>query len=59
MKTDKSLRKKSKEELKALLEYLEKAKENLSETAENIKTMYNRLLEKHDTVKKEVKKRGE
>lgn len=56
---DKSLREKSKEELKALLEYLEKAKIHINETLENGKKIYDSLIEKYESVRKEMEKRYE
>lgn len=54
---DKSIREKSKEELKVLLEYLKKAKEHVADTLKNTEKMYDRVIKKYDKVKKEMEGR--
>ena len=54
---EKPLREKSKDELKFLLEYFEKAKKSISDTMENIEEVYNSVIEKYESTKKELKGR--
>jgi ABC-type nitrate/sulfonate/bicarbonate transport system substrate-binding protein len=59
IKMPKSLRKKSKDELEALLKYLNKAKEYIAETMNNAKKIYDNIIEKYDNVKKEIEGRND
>jgi len=54
---DKPIREKSKEELRALLEYLKRAKEHVADTLKNTEKMYKRIIEKYDKVKEEIEGR--